>query len=421
MSTRSSFLIEHVKGINLVDYLTLHYGLSFTRHGMTYKCLSPFTEEKDASFCVSVSGGHWLFNDYSSNKSGSILDFVMAKEGIGEISSALDLILDSAPQFDTPPLVESSSYDIVGLYTRLKEKNDLESVRAYLLSRGISFSRIDDLVDRGILLHNRYDGISYCCFAVFDSAGDLVCLDNHQLDGDKKFVLGKKFPFSLDWALLKDREEIFVCEGIIDYLSMKELCGDTVCGVSFLGSHVLSIPPFRRITLAFDNDRAGISASKRFQELFPLSEYSFYDLHGFNDPNEYLQHVIQHKSREHTPLNSATKFTIVSSGEKSLRHIASDYGIHHSTVDDIRKEGKEVLCQYWDAKSSRIGRPPKESSRDSHGETIAALEKKLALKQMRIDWLELQLKWEHERAAEAKRKKVTQLKKKRKGRKNETC
>ena len=42
------------------------------------------------------------------------------------------------------------------------------------------------------------------------------------------------------------------------------------------------------------------------------------------------------------------------------------------------------------------------------------LSRQVALKQMRIDWLELQLKWEHERAQEEGRQKPKHLKKKKK-------
>jgi hypothetical protein len=41
-------------------------------------------------------------------------------------------------------------------------------------------------------------------------------------------------------------------------------------------------------------------------------------------------------------------------------------------------------------------------------------EEQLALKQMRIDWLELKLKWSNEELSEAKVKRAKQLKKKRK-------
>ncbi len=113
------------------------------------------------------------------------------------------------------------------------------------------------------------------------------------------------------------------------------------------------------------------------------------------------------------------KVELVLSRERSLREIASQYGVHHSSIADIYKESEAILKQYWQEKSERKGRPSHQ--RDANAEELikAELEKKeltkqLALKQMRNDWLNLQLKWEHERALEENRKPKKQLKKKRK-------
>jgi len=111
-------------------------------------------------------------------------------------------------------------------------------------------------------------------------------------------------------------------------------------------------------------------------------------------------------------LDIPTKVNIILSREQSLRELAATYRVHHSSIDDLFKESAEVLRQYWEEKSQRIGRPAK--GHDEDGSDDKELTKQLALKQMRIDWLELQLKFEKDRAAEAKFKKPGQLKKKKK-------
>jgi hypothetical protein len=113
------------------------------------------------------------------------------------------------------------------------------------------------------------------------------------------------------------------------------------------------------------------------------------------------------------------KVDIVLSREKSLRKIASTYGVHHSSIDEIFKESSQVLEKYWQEKSLRQGRPKEErkakvEDQQKVEQEREELEKQVALKQMRIDWLELQLKWESERAQEEKRKKRQQLKKRKK-------
>lgn len=119
------------------------------------------------------------------------------------------------------------------------------------------------------------------------------------------------------------------------------------------------------------------------------------------------------------PLNSEQKLRAVQSGDKTLRDLGNELDVHHSTIKSVREEAADVLRCYWDAKSKRVGRPRKEVP--PANEELQQLkaqaeeaEEQLALKQMRIDWLELKLKWSNEELSEAKVKRARQLKKKRK-------
>lgn len=118
-------------------------------------------------------------------------------------------------------------------------------------------------------------------------------------------------------------------------------------------------------------------------------------------------------------ISTEQKLKIALSRMRSLRHLADEYDVHHSTIDDICKESEQVLREHWHHKSEQKGRPCKVIDKESTELTKAeqekaALEKELALKQMRIDYLELKLKWEHERAQEEQRKSRKHLKKKKK-------
>ena len=118
-------------------------------------------------------------------------------------------------------------------------------------------------------------------------------------------------------------------------------------------------------------------------------------------------------------LETEQKVEIVLSRIKSLRALADEHGVHHSTIDDICKESEKVLREYWTEKSERKGRPSKAPDNEvieltKAQQEKASLQKELALKQMRNDFLELRLKWEHERAQEEHRKARKQLKKKKK-------
>jgi hypothetical protein len=106
-------------------------------------------------------------------------------------------------------------------------------------------------------------------------------------------------------------------------------------------------------------------------------------------------------------------------GEKSLREIAEKHNLHHSTVDEIKKESEEVLKKYWEEKSRRIGRPreiktKQEKQMEGLEKELKEKEKEMGKKEMRIDWLNLQLKWAREREKEYNIPKQKHLKKKKK-------
>jgi IS30 family transposase len=118
-------------------------------------------------------------------------------------------------------------------------------------------------------------------------------------------------------------------------------------------------------------------------------------------------------------LDTEEKLSIALSRIKSLRDLAGEYNVHHSTIDEIFKESEKILREYWQEKSERRGRPSK--AKDEQKEELskseqekAVLEKQLALKQMRIEYLELKLKWEREHAEQAQQKRKKHLKKKKK-------
>lgn len=111
------------------------------------------------------------------------------------------------------------------------------------------------------------------------------------------------------------------------------------------------------------------------------------------------------------------KVAILLNRHKSLRELGDEYGVHHSVIDELFKESEELLLKYWTEKSQNVGRPSKQPDAPARElvqieQANKALSQELALKQMRIDYLELKLKWERERAAEAGTKSPKQLKKK---------
>jgi len=293
--------VEALKHVNLVEFLSRHYGLQFRRRGAAVACHSPFGEESVPSFFVRQVDGHWLFKDFSSGVGGTIFDFVRMKEKLGSFTEALIFLRRLVPSSSFGRIPESPDrsentiaarrYNIKALYERFR-RDDPRICRHYLLRRGIRPALVEELIRDGTVVHNRYGGFSYCCFAVRGVAGELRCLDNHAVKGRKKFVLGSKSPFSREWKDVDGARIVFLAEGIIDYLSVKTLECTPPPGLALLGNQLCFdrslLARTEVLVSAFDADHGGSSALMALRQRYPGAKVQIYDLKGNKDPNELL-------------------------------------------------------------------------------------------------------------------------------------
>lgn len=417
-----SITIEALKQVNLVDFLRQHYGLECKRVGSGFVMSSPFAADRQPSFSVREEAGRWLFKDFSSGLGGSIIDLVGALEGLSDAGQAIrrvrELVGETVPASSTPLVVRGEpaarSYDIAELYQRFRGQ-DPTVCRHYLLERGIGAELVEQLIEEGEVVHNRYQERSYCCFAVRDGAGELRCLDNHEIAGGGKFVLGAKHVYSRDWPQLALVEEAFVCEGIIDYLSIKTMDVAGAVGIALLGNQLLFEPGLlagcRRLITALDNDRGGISAVVDLIERYPETELVPYPLDGHKDANELLQA----RGKKGRRLSAADKLEIYrafqGSGNKS--ELARQWGIDRSYLYQLVKDMEESLSGLLS--SRQAGRPPA----DRPGTVQEAWQQLQALQEQirqlglerdqaicRSEFLGLRLKWAETEAAELRGEEV---------------
>jgi len=293
-----SIYIETYKQMNLVDFLSEHYGLKFRKSGSGFVAGSPFGADKTPSFFVRKLGSHWLFKDFSSGLGGSIIDLVGHLEqlsGVGAILRRLEQLVggfSASVTLEEKSSETSCNYDVDQLYSRFRNQ-DPDACRRYLVSRGIEKGLVEELITDGEVVHNHYQGKSYCCFSVRNSSGRLQCLDNHEIDGPGKFVLGAKNVYSRDWKHLPHATEAYITEGIIDYLSMKTMEGEDIVGIALLGNQLIFEPELlsscSRIISALDEDRGGTSAFVDLKEYYPDKEVTQYPLRNCKDPNGLLQ------------------------------------------------------------------------------------------------------------------------------------
>jgi transposase-like protein len=390
--------IEEVKRLNMIDFLSRHYGLAFSNSGVSahsggqgqcrsqFCCLSPFREERNPSFFVRYNevDGHWLFKDFSSGHGGSLIDFVLIKEGFGNVREALSYIEhllcvesgggigqrqesfqlpSSSPSPTSPTSIPSigKTYEVESLYKTFR-RNDVRPCREYLLNRSINQELVENLCRDELLVHNRHEGVSYCCFAVFNAEGKLCCLDNRQIGGDGKFVLGNKHPFSLDWSQLPSSERVFVTESIIDYLSIKTLEGFDFRGVALLGN-VLNFSSelfgsAGEIVSALDGDSGGFRAFLDLEEKFSHRMIRVYDFGDSKDANEYL-HLQKGKERQRAKrLSAEDKLSLYRDFQRSENksEVASKWGINRSYMYDIVKECEGLILSGFSKR--RSGRKP---------------------------------------------------------------
>jgi hypothetical protein len=442
--------VEGLKQVDLVAFLARHYGLEFRRQGDAYACCSPFTEERKPSFFVRLVDGHWLFKDFSSGAGGSIFDFVQMKEQLGSFSNALAFVrkllgpsvslgrqgdrVGDRPCNGEGVRGADRRYDVNHLYQRFR-REDPGVCQEYLLGRGIDPGLVEALIRDGTVVHNRHEGRSYCCFAVRDDAGQLKCLDNHAIDGSGKFVLGAKSPFSCEWEEVKRAREVFLTEGVIDYLSVKTLERTPPPGMALLGNQLCFesslLEKARLLLCAFDNDDGGLSALYDLQDRYPDKELRVYDKEDHKDPNDLLMSVRSGKGRK---LSAERKLQLYREFQrtKNKAELARHWGIDRSYLYEVVRDCEQMLAKALSER--KPGRPPKgkPTTLQEALQRIEELEKRHIAEATereklycRSEFLALRLKWAEIEAAELRGEtaseetgpqKKRQIKKKRKNR-----
>ena len=285
---------------------------------------------------------------------------------------------------------------------------DPDVCRRYLISRGIDTHLVETLIADGEVVHNCYQGKSYCCFAVRDGSGSLQCLDNHEIDGSGKFVLGTKRVYSRDWQELPHASEAFITEGIIDYLSMKTLEGKKIAGIALLGNQLIFDPDLlsgcTRIISALDEDRGGTAAFVDLVDCYPDKEVTQYLLRNYKDPNELLQSGSRFRR-----LSPEEKLSLYRTFQRSdnRSELAREWGLDRSHMYAIVRDVEEMVIS--GLSSRRPGRRPMDQPQTipdawQQIDELKEQNRNLSLERdetiCREEFLKLSLKWSEIEAAE---------------------
>jgi DNA primase len=302
--------------------------VSLKRSGQNYKALSPFTNEKTASFYVVPAKG--IFKDFSSGKGGDAITFVMEHEGMSYMEAirylAVKYGVDLKEEITTPEaLANQTSRDSLYIlmnyakdhYRKLLFKNDEgKSVGlSYFRERGFNDRTIEkfdlgyslnawdhlskkavgdgyseEMLEKAGLMIRKDDGKKYdrfrgrVIFPVHNLSGKVIAFGARILTKEKdqpKYINSPETEIyhksNVLYGLFQGKNAIrredfcYLVEGYTDVISLHQSDIDNVVASSGTALTEDQIKLVRRftenITVLYDGDAAGIKAALRGVDL----------------------------------------------------------------------------------------------------------------------------------------------------------
>ena len=133
----------------------------------------------------------------------------------------------------------SRGYDVDQLYNRFRNQ-DPDACRRYLVNRGIEKDLVEELITDGEVLHNAYQGKSYCCFCgsrqfqVIFSAWTIMRLTvlESLFWAQREFTVGTGIacPIATEAYITEGRHRLFEHE--------KTMEGQDIVGIALLGNQL---------------------------------------------------------------------------------------------------------------------------------------------------------------------------------------
>jgi DNA primase len=298
--------------------------VSLKRSGQNYKALSPFTNEKTASFYVVPAKG--IFKDFSSGKGGDSITFVMEHEGMSYIEAirylgkkyGVDLkeeartpedilqqsdrdrlyaLMNYAKDYYKESLTTSEEGQSIGLsyfrergfHDRTLEKFELGyslNEWDHLSKKAMGIGYTDDLLEKAGLIVKKEGGRFYdrfrgrVIFPVHNLSGKVIAFGARILTKDKdqpKYINSPETEIyhksNVLYGMFQAKNAIrredfcYIVEGYTDVISMHQADVDNVVassGTAFTEEQIKLIRRFtENVTVLFDGDAAGIKAALR--------------------------------------------------------------------------------------------------------------------------------------------------------------
>jgi len=323
------------KSISIMD-LCKERGIDLTRHGLhDYKGRCPLHDDDKPSFIVTPEKNLW--HCLGCDKGGSVIDLVMAMEGISFAEAVYKLMNHLPPEANGQPTSRTSPVDqerqeippgkalallerTMTVYERTFSEDD--KAKKYLESRGIVDAGLfakhrigysngtiadilpgnggvrDELASIGILIDRKRERFADCVvFPVFDIEGSIQTLYGRHLGyGQMRHLYLPGRPKGL-WnvQVIRTYSEIILVESVIDALSVEVAGYPNVAAIQGTGAigddavKLLQRYGVTKIKVMFDGDDAGRKASQRMVEKLSSSfSCSALLLPDGLDPNDFL-------------------------------------------------------------------------------------------------------------------------------------
>ncbi len=341
MALPDHFLDELIARTDLVDLVS--QSVHLTKKGNSYWGCCPFHSEKTPSFHVVPD--RQIYKCFGCGKGGGAINFVMELENLS-FREAVEVLAKRAgmavPQWGASPGARERREKLLTInreaarvFHRWLYQPEGAAGLDYLRRRGLSKATLTrfglgfapdrwdglitqlgqmgydkrDLLDAGLAVNNR-DGRIYdrfrnrVMFPIIDVRGEVIGFGGRVMDDSTpKYLNSPDTPvynksrsiFALNLAKRSKADRVILTEGYMDTIALHQAGFDSAVaslGTALTPDHAQLLSRyFRQAILAYDGDKAGISAAQRAIPLLEKAGLKVRVLRvtGAKDPDEYIK------------------------------------------------------------------------------------------------------------------------------------